>query len=482
MRSRVKSLRTIHAIKDSFGLDRQDVIEFVNRCFPFTQVEESIAELNDYQLDMVASHMFSFSQLHDVCMLTDFGSQLVNEIKESIMAKQKDIIEGGSIPVEDILETLSKELNKGINERDDRYLHDLEEFKGRMERHEILPFGIPQIDSALGIGGLKSGKMHVIYGPEGSGKTTFALNVVREHQKANYPVVYFDSENALSSRWVNIMGVDGDKMKVSTTSNLNELADMLRKINSRVTNCLIVVDSIPAFLTKDALDENRDYNKARQIGTEAMMWKEILYSQAATLATNNNTLLCISQERANLNKTNPYDSSEIIAGGKTIHYATTTRIKLRKMGRTIEVSETDGSRRTTEVEIRLEIEKNKTFRNGIQLKIPNEHDKPFDRAKNLEYMFSKFKDNYNPLFPRRKRLENGEIVGAQRNAQVVFFFDDEALEAVRADEPDFQPEDGQFMAIDEDKDGFTVADWLNEHPTYMDYCEDFATRVNYLND
>lgn len=482
MRDRNKSLRTIHAIKKSFGLDRQDIIEFVNRCFPFKNVEESISELNNYQLDMVASHMLSFSQLHDMCMVTDYGNQLVNKIaKESIMAKGHEIIEGGSLPVEDVLEMISKELNKGIKERDDRYLHELPEFTGRMDRSEILPFGIPQMDSALGIGGLKSGKMHVIYGPEGSGKTTFALNVVREHIQQNYPVVYFDSENALSSRWVNIMGVERSKMKVSTTSNLNELAEMVKQINSRVTNCLIVIDSIPAFLTKDALDEKRDFNKSRQLGTEAMLWKEILYSQASTLAANNNTLLCITQERSNLNRSNPYEPENSIAGGKAIHYATTTRIKLKKMGRVIEQNEVDKSRRTTEVKIKLEIEKNKSFRNGINLEIPNEIDKPFDKAKNLEHMFKIMSDDYNPLFQRRKRLDGDNVVGAQRNAQVVFFFDDEALEAVRVDEPDFQPEHGQFMYLDEDNDGLTVADWLSQHPEYMLYCEDFATKVNYLN-
>lgn len=482
MRSRVKSLRTIHAIKNSFCLDRQDIIEFVNRCFPFN-VKESIAELNDYQLDMVASHMLSFSQLHDLCMVTDYGNQLVSKLtKESIVAKQKiEIIEGGSAPVEDILDILAKELNKGVKEREDKYFHNLPEFTGRMDRKEILPFGIPQIDAALGVGGLKSGKMHIIYGPEGSGKTTFALNVVREHQKANLPVIYFDSENALSSRWVEIMGIDSDKMKVSATSNLNHLAEMIKKINQRVTNCLIVIDSIPGFLTQDALRDDRSFDKVRQLGTEAMLWKELLYSEASNLARNNNTLLCISQERANINKAHLHDNDNIIAGGKAIHYATTTRIRLKKMGRTISESDIDKSRRTTDIEIRLEIEKNKTFRNGIQLKIPNKIDKPFDRAENLEHMFSTLKDDYNPLFPRKKRLEDGKVVNTNSLAKVVFFFDDEALEAVRADEPDFEPVDGNYMPLDE-TEGVTVADWLNEHPTYMDYCEDFFTRVSYLND
>lgn len=479
-RNRKKSIILINVLRKKHCMDREDILEFVNRSISSYPVD-SIAELQDEEIFELADLLYGFDRMFPVFQMTGLSKLVTRTYKELKMSKQKkesEILSAENIPVEELLSKLQKEINSEQKKGSDAILSVPKDFEGRLDKDQVVPFHIPQLDSALGIGGLKTGKMAVIYGPEGSGKTTLALYAVKSWQEQNKPVVYFDSENALASSWMKTMKIDKNKMLKSETSNLNEMAHMLTSINEKVRDALFVIDSIPAFLAQEAHDRE-DFSKDVRIGAEAKLWKELLYSISSVLNINNNTLLCISQERANLNRTNKYEPETKIAGGSVIHYATTTRIKASRMAKNKEENKMTGNREVTDLTIRLEIEKNKSFKQGIHVSIPAKNNSMLDRGVCLDQMISNMDDEINFFFLRKKKLEEeGEsFANTNKLSKIVVCMIDGAREAIQIDEPEFSY-DKTWLAFDEDEQGaFSV--WLNDHPAYMDWVEEKYTPIAY---
>ena len=119
---------------------------------------------------------------------------------------------------------------------------------------EVIPTGSLALDMALGIGGLPKGRIVEIYGPESSGKTTLALHVVANAQKAGGVAAFIDAEHALDPVYARKLGVDTDSLIVSQPDNGEqalEIADML--IRSGALD-VIVIDSVAALVPKAEIE------------------------------------------------------------------------------------------------------------------------------------------------------------------------------------------------------------------------------------
>ena len=122
------------------------------------------------------------------------------------------------------------------------------------EKMEVIPTGSVSLDMALGVGGYPKGRIIEIYGPESSGKTTFALHAIAEAQKQGGIAAFIDAEHALDPRYAHALGVDVDNLIVSqpdTGEQALEIADHLIKSGAIA---ILVVDSVAALVPKAEID------------------------------------------------------------------------------------------------------------------------------------------------------------------------------------------------------------------------------------
>ena len=159
---------------------------------------------------------------------------------------------------------------------------------------DVISTGSLNLDMALGVGGVPKGRIIEVYGAESSGKTTIALHIAAETQKANGIVAYIDAEHALDPEYAKALGVDVDELLISQPDygeQALEIADLL--VRSGAVD-LIVVDSVAALVPKAEIDgEMSD----QQMGLQARLMSKALRKLTATLNKSKTTMIFINQIR-----------------------------------------------------------------------------------------------------------------------------------------------------------------------------------------
>jgi recombination protein RecA len=159
---------------------------------------------------------------------------------------------------------------------------------------ETIPTGAIALDVALGIGGLPRGRVVEIYGPESSGKTTLALHVVANAQKAGGIAAFIDAEHALDPEYAKALGVDTDALLVSqpdTGEQALEIADML--IRSGALD-ILVIDSVAALVPRAEIEGEMGDN---HVGLQARLMSQALRKIAGALNNSGTTAIFINQLR-----------------------------------------------------------------------------------------------------------------------------------------------------------------------------------------
>ena len=159
---------------------------------------------------------------------------------------------------------------------------------------EVIPTGAISLDIALGIGGLPRGRVVEIYGPEGSGKTTLALEAIANAQKAGGIAAFVDAEHALDPEYAKKLGVDTDALLVSqpdTGEQALEIADML--IRSSAID-VIVIDSVAALVPRAEIEGEMGDS---HVGLQARLMSQALRKLAAALNQTKTTAIFINQLR-----------------------------------------------------------------------------------------------------------------------------------------------------------------------------------------
>lgn len=190
---------------------------------------------------------------------------------------------------------------------------------------DAVPTGSMTLDMALGIGGVPKGRIIEIFGPESSGKTTVALQIVAESQKMGGTAAFIDVEHALDPVYAKALGVNIDDMLVSQPDSGEqalEIAEAL--VRSGAIDC-IVIDSVAAMVTKAEIDgEMGDTH----VGLLARLMSQAMRKLTAVISKSNCVAIFINQVREKIGVI--YGNPETTTGGRALKFYSSVRIEVRR--------------------------------------------------------------------------------------------------------------------------------------------------------
>ncbi len=204
------------------------------------------------------------------------------------------------------------------------------------------------LDAAIGVGGFPRGRIVEVYGPESSGKTTLALQVVASAQEAGGIAAFIDAEHALDPVYAGNLGVNLDDMLISQPDSGEqalEIAETLARSNSVD---VIVIDSVAALVPRAELDGEMGDS---HMGLQARLMSQALRKITAIVAQTNTTFIFINQLRQKIGVF--FGSPETTTGGKALKFYASVRIDIRRIGAIKEGEAVVGNR------TRVKIKKNK---------------------------------------------------------------------------------------------------------------------------
>lgn len=217
---------------------------------------------------------------------------------------------------------------------------------GQTERLNVdaIPTGSMTLDMALGIGGVPRGRIVEIYGPESSGKTTVALQIVAEAQKMGGEAVFIDVEHALDPIYANALGVDTDNLIVSQPDSGEQALEIAESLVRSGAVDVIVIDSVAAMVTKAEIDgEMGDMH----VGQLARLMSQAMRKLTSVIAKSNCVAIFINQVREKIGIV--YGNPETTPGGRALKFYSSVRMEVRK-GEALKVGgEVIGSRTRVKV-------------------------------------------------------------------------------------------------------------------------------------
>ena len=213
---------------------------------------------------------------------------------------------------------------------------------------ESISTGSLGLDIALGIGGLPRGRIIEIYGPESSGKTTLALHVAAEAQKAGGVCAFVDAEHALDPVYAKKLGVKVEDLLISqpdTGEQALEIADTL--VRSGAVDVL-VIDSVAALVPRAELEGDMGDS---HVGLQARLMSQALRKLTSSISKSRTTVIFINQIRMKIGVM--YGSPETTSGGNALKFYASVRLDIRRIGQIKEREEVVGN------QTRVKVVKNK---------------------------------------------------------------------------------------------------------------------------
>lgn len=190
----------------------------------------------------------------------------------------------------------------------------------------VIPTGALPLDAALGIGGVPRGRIVEIYGPESSGKTTLALQILAEAQALGGVVAFIDAEHALDPTYAARLGVDIDEVLISqpdTGEQALEICDMLVRSNAIDA---IVIDSVAALVPRAEIEGEIGDSS---VGLQARLMSQALRKLAGSLSKSNTTCIFINQLREKIGVM--FGNPETTTGGRALKFFSSVRIDIRRI-------------------------------------------------------------------------------------------------------------------------------------------------------
>jgi recombination protein RecA len=186
--------------------------------------------------------------------------------------------------------------------------------------------GSISIDYALGIGGLPRGRVTEIFGPESSGKTTLALQVIAEAQKAGGMAAFVDAEHALDAQYAQKLGVDLENLLVSQPDNGEQALEIVEVLVRSNSVDVVVVDSVAALVPKAEIEGEMG---EAQMGLQARLMSQALRKLTGVVAKSNTTLIFINQLREKIGVM--FGNPETTTGGRALKFYASVRIDIRRI-------------------------------------------------------------------------------------------------------------------------------------------------------
>ncbi len=208
----------------------------------------------------------------------------------------------------------------------------------------VIPTGAISFDAALGVGGFPRGRVVEIFGPEASGKTTIALQVIAEAQKSGGMAAFVDAEHALDPQYAKKLGVDTDNLLVSQPDYGEQALEITEALVRSGAIDVLVVDSVAALVPKAELDGEMGDS---HVGLQARLMSQALRKLTGTVSKSRTCLIFINQIREKIGVM--FGNPETTTGGRALKFYSSVRIDIRRIAAIKEGDAVLGSRTRVKV-------------------------------------------------------------------------------------------------------------------------------------
>ena len=198
--------------------------------------------------------------------------------------------------------------------------------RGAIAQIEFISTGSISIDYALGVGGLPRGRVIEIFGPESSGKTTLALQVIAEAQKTGGMAAFVDAEHALDAQYAQKLGVDLENLLVSQPDNGEQALEIVEVLIRSNSVDVVVVDSVAALVPKAEIEGEMG---EAQMGLQARLMSQALRKLTGVVSKSKTTLIFINQLREKIGVM--FGNPETTTGGRALKFYASVRIDIRRI-------------------------------------------------------------------------------------------------------------------------------------------------------
>jgi recombination protein RecA len=198
--------------------------------------------------------------------------------------------------------------------------------RGAIAPMEAISTGSISIDYALGIGGLPRGRVIEVFGPESSGKTTLALQVIAEAHRNGGMAAFVDAEHALDAQYAQKLGVDLENLLVSQPDNGEQALEIVEVLVRSNSVDVVVVDSVAALVPKAEIEGEMG---EAQMGLQARLMSQALRKLTGVVSKSKTTLIFINQLREKIGVM--FGNPETTTGGRALKFYASVRIDIRRI-------------------------------------------------------------------------------------------------------------------------------------------------------
>jgi recombination protein RecA len=212
----------------------------------------------------------------------------------------------------------------------------------------VISTGCLSLDVALGVGGIPKGRVVEIYGPESSGKTTLALHIVAEAQKAGGFAAFIDAEHAVDPDYSRKLGVNTEELLISQPDTGEQALEICETLVRSGALDVVVIDSVAALVPRAELEGDMGDS---HMGLQARLMSQALRKLTGTVSRSNTTVIFINQIREKIGVM--FGNPETTPGGRALKFYSSVRMEIRRITTIKDGTEMVGSR------VRVKVVKNK---------------------------------------------------------------------------------------------------------------------------
>ena len=231
--------------------------------------------------------------------------------------------------------TVNKSDSKDKDKALEQVLNDIEKQFGKgsimklgENKHmkvDVVSSGVLSLDIALGVGGYPKGRIIEIYGPESSGKTTFALQAIAEHQKLGGRAAFIDAEHALDPVYAEQLGVNIDELLLSQPDTGEQALEICDALVRSEAISIVVIDSVAALVPQAEIDGEMGDS---HVGLQARLMSQALRKLNGTISKTNTTVIFINQLREKVGVM--FGNPETTTGGRALKFYASVRLEIRR--------------------------------------------------------------------------------------------------------------------------------------------------------
>ena len=209
---------------------------------------------------------------------------------------------------------------------------------------DVIPSGSLSLDIALGIGGYPKGRIIEIYGPESSGKTTFALHAIAEAQKKGGRAAFIDAEHSLDPKYAEALGVNTNELLLSQPDNGEQALEICEALVRSGAISIVVIDSVAALVPQAEIEGEMGDS---QVGLQARLMSQALRKLSGIINKTNTICIFINQLREKVGVM--FGNPETTPGGRALKFYSSIRLEIRRSEQIKTASEIVGNKTNVKV-------------------------------------------------------------------------------------------------------------------------------------